>query len=385
MQRTGCVIAVAVAVTCSYGALRAQSTLDSSGCPRCEIRRVHVATLSAAIDSSSLAATVPLILSDSTIAAHALGAPSVLKFDKSGAPRPSLMIFSARGGKIASGPGDSIYSASPNLIDVFSPDGRLVRSLPLPPTGFGGNFAVLAGGEVAYYTRGNDNGDFLRVIAANGREEKAFGKSVLPPVECGQKCRIRLFAAGSPGEFFAVSPFSYSIENWSTAGELKRRFAISALWFSTAGSTGAAASSPPQPTLSSISLDSAAQVLWVTGHTANEKWRPPNPCSISSMVVNGVAVSLANRADAAACPPAPSHLAGGVAGLVITGTPPGSDVAGRTSVVDAIDPSTGLLLASAKFDGELIYGMPGSYCYVKRETTKGVWSIVIWRLQLVRN
>jgi hypothetical protein len=50
--------------------------------------------------------------------------------------------------------------------------------------------------------------------------------------------------------------------------------------------------------------------------------------------------------------------------------------------VDVVDTSTEKVLATARYEGEIMVPLPGGYAYTRREDVDGYVKVDIWKLEL---
>ncbi len=351
----------------ALSSLRAQAT---QGCTGCSIHRSLVVTIGG--PSVPVSIGPPIVrLSDGRLIAMTKDQTHFVEFSSTGrflrcVERPGQRTGDRVGvGASTLGRGDTIVihevGRSPNgpqsRLDLIGPSLSVARSLTGSglPMGIAGLFALSSGGFVSFYG-GRDVIDFLSVVNPGGTEVRSFGSVVPRDSACGL-CQVRLFApAQNPAEFLAIPPNEYAIERWSVEGQLLQRIAISSTWFPKGRTPQAPQGSRPNPVLGGVSRDEAGR-LWVEGLVANERWKAPAPAECAGRV-------------GPVCIPAP-------------GTP--IDVSGYTTVVDALDPTTGAVLATASFDGEASSLLPGGYAVRRRQDADGSVFFDIWKLDLTRS
>ena len=353
----------------------------AGSCVGCEIARARISVVGKPEDSVLLGVTAkPLILTDGRILTMPDDRSGVMVFDRAG----NLSARTSRRGEgpgefsrvidFTRGPGDSLYVLQRGRFDVLTSRASYVRSVPVPDVTVGGSFKVLANGSLVFFSSSGNTQDFIHVMSRDGKTVRSFGRGRLPAGGCsGITCRARLFTqARSPDEFYAVSPFDYQIELWSALGSLRRTFTISSGWLVSARGGSASGGKPP-PRITGISLGDNG-VLFVAGEVANEHWVPP--ASDGFALVGGRVVSV-NRGGSVSG-------SGLTAGLTVVDSAPIFDSRGFTTMVDAIDAATGRVLATASYQGEVLYVLSGGLAFSRSRDSDGVVSLTIWSLSLKR-
>jgi hypothetical protein len=218
-----------------------------------------------------------------------------------------------------------------------------------------------------------DFGNFIHVMRNNGEVQRSFGMEHLRDSGCNA-CRNRLIVpAQSANDFFALDARDGRIrlELWSSDGTLRSNVDVAARWFAAQPATVTSGRQPPPASVSGLGRDSANR-LWLSGTVANARWKTP-PYSMLALGSDGRWVSNAPGGDA-----------GSLAGMSLTFTRPSLDYSGFNTHVDAVDPATGLVLATAMYEGELLSVLPNAYAWSKRENASGLVVIDMWRLELTR-
>jgi hypothetical protein len=262
-------------------------------------------------------------------------------------------------GPVAIGSGDSVFVYQRGGIDVFGPDLRYARNFAVKDVSVA-LLAVLTIGDLVFFSPSRPGQPFLHTVSRQGTRISSFGVPSLPlnAQDSCTGCRVRLIAqASAPDEFFAISPNEYRIERWSSKGNLRQQFPVTALWFPPGRVPSAPYGIRPNPSITGISRGDDG-VLWIRGAVANERWK------------------------------APVTVTGYVGGVRVVSPAPASgdtpDVSGYTTVIDAIDSATGRLLATVRYDGELVHLLPSGHAYANGEDANGFATLKIWKLELRR-
>jgi hypothetical protein len=257
----------------------------------------------------------------------------------------------------AVGPGDSVFVAKRGAVDVFAPNLTYVRTFKLEGPSIA-LFTVLRNGQIAFTSPSKPGEDFLHSMSRTGTDLQSFGSIAVgvKPNEVCTGCRFRLIAqAPAAAEFYAVPTNEYRIERWSTLGSLLHRVTVVSSWFPRGAIAPAPTGTVPNPSITGIAQGPDG-VLWVRGTVANANWKPPV-----------------------------QEPRGKVGGLtVVAPSTSQTDVTGLTTVIDAVDPSSGKVVATIRFDGELVSLLPRGYLYSRGEDANGFVTEKLWRLELRR-
>ena len=343
-------------------------------CPRCTIERDLVVTLRG--NDSALIRERPTVARDRRGRYFVPDVtPSVLAFDSAGR-------FIARIGRRGQGPGefpvgitdiftgsdDSLYvlGSGARELSVFGADLRFARHLQVP--GWGQDNVVLPVGIVRHMTVGRVGFDPYGIYLTNAAGEVARTlrepDSMPPRPGDGRPCAActsRTLAAGREGRtVWTASRSRYEIEQIDVDGRLQRRVVVlESRWLiTTAAESGADA--PYGSTRPGSGIRGVAEALdgrlWVAGTTTALDWKP-----------------LEN-------PPARPT------GRGISRIPPDVVEHGeryRATIIDLLDPRTGRLLVSHRFDHEAIELLGGDLAWAAREDADGNTLIDVWRLRVV--
>jgi hypothetical protein len=264
--------------------------------------------------------------------------------------------FSFPGLYIVPGVADTLLIVQERQLKVYSPDLRYVRSIPLPGGAFG-NPIALPDGRILFPSSIPTSelaGKPLHLLTPAGERLGSFGGDELNP-RC-PSCMIRYLArAARTGTIWSLRQDEYRLEEWSPNGTALRTIAVSGSswfpdWVSEQLRSGQGRIGPATPAFVGFWVEDATGYVW--------------------------AVGLAPRDGRI-------ELKAGTRRGVIAGQPSNSEAqAVRTTIVDVIDPSRRIVLASYRFDGRIMGVASPGVLYSRREDKDGYVSIDLWAAHL---
>lgn len=206
-----------------------------------------------------------------------------------------IVVHNARGevvrkiGQLGSGPGefqfistivitrgDTLHAFDTRLHrrTIIAPDARVIRTVPLPTgtiaaTVLRGDRVVMAATVLNERTIGFP----LHTISATGRIERSYGVDVAFYRSDLADALMRSVAAASDSTFWSANHSEYRIEQWHMNGKRLRAMHRNPSWFSVWNvSANPHPDSLPQSAILSVSPDSAGR-LWVISRLADSRWR----------------------------------------------------------------------------------------------------------------
>jgi hypothetical protein len=231
-------------------------------------------------------------------------------------------------------------------------------ALPLP------NGRLLVAGTAG--TKANA-GYPVHLLNVSGQIERSLGSvdGRLPP-HCGSCLQRAITFAADSTSIWTVSSFRYTLERWDLNGLLLETVPVKNAWFQEWDPTdGKARQSGPEPTtphiqtsISQIVLDAASGLLLVRGTLPDLTAPRENIPSRSAAPAQGIVSRNEYQ---------PRKVALGV-------------FPSRATVIDLVDPSTGMVLRSGRWSGRLIELMGHGLAYSRSEDDAGRPMLDIWRL-----
>jgi len=365
-------------------------------CATCVITRTKLTTLASSGDSiriddaeEVLPGLGPTVHSDGRGRAYVDAVGGLAVFDSTGRLIHVLALPGMAGGRpgpalgeIWIGPGDTVLAevrpAQPaQYRAVFDPEYRLVREQGYP-SGIQGLLPFADGGAVFVAAMRPRSGDDTVLHVANDRGAvlRSFG-GVADATSCPRCVRRRLFASvpNRPTEFWTMPTLDYRLQRWTVDGLLRADFVVKdAAWFRGANGSGTPDEptpagplwNPPPPTITGVCADDRGRV-WVLGHVAASGWQPVDLSSNELHgQIGGVAVTrLPTR------------------GFVLPDASWARIATNVTTVIDVIDPTTGSLLVSQRFEHEQMRLAGPGVAYVRRRGPDGAWYVDLYRLSLL--
>ncbi len=339
-----------------------KSVRDNVGCARCRVDIVAHARLPITDQTGPVDVRVRVAVrrDGGFIVAPTGGGSALAAFDGRG--RIAKIV-----GKVGQGPGEfqgitraivtvgdsvRVFDGGNRRETVFSPTLTFVRSrtLGLMPT----DARFLAGGRLlvnAEVMTQDRAGLPLHIIGLNGDIERSFGSTEADLLPGRTPSSIRRLGSIDGGTVWLSHLVRYRAERWSLDGKLLEVVQRETKWFPSdaARATNDPLAIRPEPVLLGTWIDSA-RTLWTASLVADERWRPRRPKGGGREV-----------------------------------GPP--DIAERDeiydTVVEAIDPASGILLASLRVpEAALLLDAPGWIATYKTES--GGERLVLWRVRLVR-
>jgi hypothetical protein len=214
------------------------------------------------------------------------------------------------------GPGDSVhvYDLLNRRVTVFAPDLTFARDVLFPqwPT------LVLDDGTyvvVRQLSAPGHAGYPIHTVDAAGSIQRSFGSDTAQHPSDMDPVTDRVVSINAEGKIWAAAPGRYLLEKWDPGtGTREQRVEVDSDWFEPSFHYGKEGERPIS-TLDALWEDDDG-LVWVLLHTADEQWRPP----------------------------APSDL------LHERPTDPMEQRRKYDSIVEVIDPESGRVVASERFD-----------------------------------
>jgi hypothetical protein len=250
----------------------------------------------------------------------------------------------------ALGPGDSLYAFDSNLrrVSIFSPNGTFVRSFETQAA-FGRIFFGADGQLIGLNNFGKE--DCYQILSPTGTVTRGFSQCGMTGyvMETLVSVYYRSLAPAGNGNFWAGRQNHYEIERWSYAGEHLATIVREADWFQ-----------PWDPEVMKMP-DYTARPLPKLYHVVTLK---------SGVMLTGVA-----RASAVWEPPKRDAQGNWV-------RPAKTARPGIVTFVEAIDPETGKLLAVRELPFIMRELFADGYFVQQREDDDGVPFVELWQLTL---
>jgi hypothetical protein len=318
-------------------------------CSQCEIRL----DLSVTLDGNRSAAVgEPLTLarmSDGRILLNTMaGEASIAVFDSTGA-------FIRRIGRRGGGPAEflhvgrfrvtgkdtlRVFDNSAGRVKVFTSSFTPVETLPVGV--WPSDVEFLADGRImTSQANARRSGLPLHLIGKDGKIERSFG-AVNPYRREDGDLLWRWIAPAGNDRVWAAPVTKYVLELWSFSGQKIRELERNVSWFKPHKQFGQSRdkpNAPPNPGIMDLRMDSAGK-LWVIIHVADEKWK-------SGL---GTVRGLYNQQ---------------VRGIA-------DENKYWDSIVEVIDPASGTLVASQRFDQPLRWISESDFARTYRQSAEGV-------------
>jgi hypothetical protein len=340
-------------------------------CSQCQIRLDHSVTLDG---NRSAAVGEPLTLarmSDGRILLHTMmGEPSIAVFDSTGA-------FIRRIGRRGGGPSEfltvgrfrvtgkdtlRVFDLGANRVKVFTSSFAPVETLPVGV--WPSDVEFLADGRImtsqvpsvgrrASGTR--SSGLPLHVIGKDGKIERSFGAENPEYRREDADLLWRWIAPAGNDRVWAAPVTKYVLELWSFSGQKVRELERNVSWFKPHKQFGQSRdkpNAPPNPGIMDLRMDSAGK-LWVIIHVADEKWKSGlgTVRGLYNQQVRGVA----------------------------------DENKYWDSIIEVIDPASGTLVASQRFDQPLRWISESDFARSYRQSAEGVPFVDVFRVSLITN
>ena len=343
---------------------------DVNPCTACTMHREKTAVLGAESDAVLLGGgSFALRRGDGKFVSLSADRTQLILYDQSGkflrgaGSRGEGPGEFSRTGAWTSGRGDSILVVQSGRIDVFSPDLSFVRTFSFPVeianlSSFiqTDNGTIVGIGQSPFNREsplaGGMSRDFLYLLSPTGRFIRSFGRERMPDgcTACATRLVVPLLGKQ---EFIAIPKNEFVVERWNYDGKLWSARTVLGSAFPAGRWAPAASGAPPAPALTGAALDQQG-ILWVTGYEPNARWKPQTQ-------------------------PLPGRLP-----IVVLSRADDLDYSGITSVVVAVDTSTGRVLATARFEGEMMGMLSGGFAGTRRQEPSGIVKLDIWKLVLRR-
>lgn len=322
-------------------------------CPACDIELTKVASLRIEDPSGDLDLDGRSRVTQDTFGRFYVwnrGRTSILVFDSAGRFLRQLGRkgqgpgeFVGAGGDIRSGVKDSLFVFSFRQLSVWAPTGKLAATVSLP------NFAyttrLLDSGKVlvnASIPTPRSAGYPLHVLSRSGVVLRSIGSETAELRPQCMACQIRIMAIGQDySSVWMALPDQYILELWSLQGQLKRRVRIESTWFPEFTSDQRATMRAILSPITDIRMDQKG-FIWVRAN-----YPPESP---------GMRVESTGGVRRIHLPP-----------------PPGS-------VLDIIDPESGQLILTKRYEKLNLHFLEADLGYSTREDEDGLVAIDVWRI-----
>lgn len=247
--------------------------------------------------------------------------------------------------RVLLGPGDSIFVSDWSLrVHVFAPNLRFVRTqtVPSPP-------ALALQDESFVVTEQIGAADRIGYPVHHLRRDGTFGKSFgtdAPEYRRDRKLlNTRLVAAADSGDIWTVAPGRYTLERWNPVlGTRTQTISVRSDWFTELETWPEDERIRPPAVIESIWA--AEGVIWLLFRVADEEWVVPERANLE----RSIDVDAYN--------------------------------ATFDWVVEAVDPTSGMVLASKRF-GDVLWGRAPSHVLVSHANTKAESSTFdVWQATL---
>ncbi len=333
---------------------------DALSCSDCRIEFHELAVLGASTDPTSVrtdgmrACMVGQLSTGEYVVSGMVGGGALYFFPDTGGGMARSLGRSGRGPtefgqsiRVMVGPLDSLHvlDDSNGRLQVLDPAGVVVRTFPLPT----GNTpaTLLSDGSYVFGLRPTEVGQALfDWVGPAGARRIRLGSARGPDAASDQW----IVGPGEAGEFMAASIWDYVVYRWDGPGGPVDTVARAASWFSSRGQPPASelaeiyATLPPPPMFRHFWDDPQSDTLWTYLQVPDPDWRPGLPVRMS----------------------------------------PEWGRATFDTVVEAIDLSTGEVVARGRFDEQIGPMCQGPLTYVVRETEEGDTRMVVQRAIVVR-
>lgn len=333
-------------------------------CASCTIETERLVRIGGADDPGALSTTsvVQRLRDGSWVLSHINNASSLTVYDstgrfvrtvgrKGGGPGEYGFI-----GVILRGPGDSVHVFDQDNLrwSILAPDLRFSRSVRLPigsftDVEFAGEGRVLLNAQAS---RRPFAGVPLHLVSAEGELLRSFGTRDAKIDRNRPSAHLRTISQVTDGRVWVAHISRYRLEEWTLKGEMLRQLDREVDWFPPGGSITNRPGEAPRPVLLDVWLDAGGR-LWTLIRVADPKW-----------------------ADA-------QTERGRLQGIIpVVGY--SSETRYYDSIIEVIDPDSGRLIASRRFD-EYIYNFNQDGHYnAYHATDEGEPFVEVWRAAVVR-
>ena len=358
------VAALSMAGTHNVGAQQKSVVRGPPTCTQCQIRLDHSVTLDG---NRSPAVGEPLTLarmSDGRILLKTMaGEPSIAVFDSTGA-------FIRRIGRRGGGPGEfltvgrfrvtgndtlRVFDLGASRVKVFTSSFAPVETLPVDV--WPSDVEFLADGRIVASQVPNARSSALplHVIGKDGKIERSFGAENAKYRREESHLMWRWIAPVGNDRVWAAPVTKYVLELWTFSGQKIREIERSVSWFKPHkqfGHNPDQPNAPPNPGVMDLRIDSAGK-LWVILHVADEKWKSGlgNVRGLYNKQVRGIA----------------------------------DENKYWDSIIEVIDPVSGTLVATQRFDQPLRWISESDFARSYRQSAEGVPFVDVFRVSLVSN
>jgi hypothetical protein len=305
-----------------------------------------------------------LLLDDGRILISDLRNPGVRLFDPSGA-------FLRDVGRLGQGPGE--YAAASLLlpgheggVELFTVGRKITYSRELEELETTRVTTPVISAHMTpvgdYLVRGRplnspeSIGLPIHVFSRKGEEfVRSFGAD--PPIRNLRNMPefSRRFAASSDTTFWSADILRFRLQHWTIGGELLAEVERSPEWFPPQSEVGIDPKDGPRPRIAALSYDPDSEVVWVATLVAREDWQ-----------------AAPTRAQVR-----------GARGQPLIDDRPDIYAVYRT-IIEAIDPRTGDVVAAGSIDERVKDISAGRYAYSESRTSYGEPIARVWRLELRR-
>ena len=365
-----CLMVSSLTVVAALHAVHAQAPVrrltvtDQPACPRCTIELRKVVTLGANGDSVSpdIMATVARDSKGNFYVGPVDTPGAVLIYDSSGrivgsvgrrgqGPGEHLEI-----GFVKVGPGDTlhVFDAGTFRLSVYSPARKLVRTVPLPARALILDVLPQPSGDVvinAEVSTPSAIGFPLHRINSKGEIVRSFG-ALAPVVVPGEQRARRASGPGGVNSFWHGEANRYDIERWTIDGKPDVILSRTAAWFAPYAPREGSYNPQvvkPRPRLRRIT-QTQDTVVWVGVDVADASWKQVSNASPDSEMRMGVIDDYLALYD---------------------------------TVLEAINPATGRLLASTRVDAPLHRFFGDGFTFSHRADSAGYRFLDVWQFRLV--
>jgi hypothetical protein len=303
------------------------------------------------------------------------------------AQKAHILVYDSTGrllrtvGRRGQGPGEfgDIALIAPGLADslivhhdgwrisVLTPTLEYARSMTIADMAISAS-APLSNGRLVIPNLGRMPGrprQPLHLVSATGQYVKAFGAE--RPVEADPNCEVcswrSVARSRSNGTFWSFSANAYVIEQWDTAGTLRRSISVGgSTWF-------APWNTHPQGSPSALRVRPLTKIQSVAEDAQGRVW------------VGGVGPATNWKAD----PPPPATVPAPSARAPVPSDPTRKMVLDEkyASVIEVLDPVSRRVVVSRRIEGLVVRLISAEYAYTVREDpTDGFAVFDVWRLQI---
>jgi hypothetical protein len=264
-------------------------------------------------------------------------------------------------GALIVGAGDTviILDSPTKRMSVFSPSYEFIRAVPLSGRleSAPGVAVLLGDGRIAtnmdIRIRRDSSGSSLQIVNPDGTIAHRFGDDSIPIrrwIDSGR--RMRSLGSSRFGFWSATLLFEYRLERWDSAGNRTRLIRRQPPWFQPYDTTTIASPEhPPHPALVAVMEDGEGRV-WTVSLVADSQWVE----GLSKEPVRGEGGTIYYRTE--------------------------DPEAARDTYLEILDPVSGRLLVSRRFDGLYDYLINDSLIGRRVYDENGVPAVEIYRVTL---